>query len=347
MPASREWKTFPYALQTKEPSATRPLALFIDEDSGSDDSDASYAEGSVPERSSDDDNSSADDPDIIELSSDPKDEAQVPLATSTAKKEDPPGSKANPIVLATPSPAKKQPKHSREESPESPSPRPPRKTRRLVNRAGPPDAPEDAAASEARALRILAANIRVDTNPGCRLAMARSGLAAMIASNVVAVDEPNPIPRLRPGQSPNAETVQYFTVAEERQMREWELYQVVRSAFITGALEVLRAQDPRAPYAVLRRKYTLYLDPFQAPPPLADVDPAHKCGNCGCLASHPVLLWCNHLFCFCPRDNCGAVQRRPPWRRVDLEEEIEQTYTGFLDPTQVIYGWSDVHFPSS
>ncbi|KAJ7049500.1 hypothetical protein C8F01DRAFT_1265411 [Mycena amicta] len=188
--------------------------------------------------------------------------------------------------------------------------------------------------------------------------MAHSGLIALAASRVVLPQASDVVVRrARPGQT--GESVEYFTVAQEIQMCEWECYQTLRTAFVNAALAVLNDKDPGAPYAVIRQRYTLYIDPFEEPPKLANVYPAHKCGLCGSLASRPVLLWCNHLFCFvcirlhlnkswdCPDGSCRAQQRRPPWHRGELEKEIGEVYTGFADFTQVHYGWGDVRFPGT
>ncbi|KAJ7058986.1 hypothetical protein C8F01DRAFT_1085446 [Mycena amicta] len=312
----------------------------------------------VLEVSSDEDLTQAADPNVLEVSSD-EDETQAadPNVLEVSSDEADAGTKANPIVVApTPSPAKKTPKtpawatrfsrvpFTRDASSIAVDLRMAHRKTRLQQK------PE-------LVLRILKANLRVDTNSACLSAMARSGLKAMMSNDIVLPNNHAPVPRPRPGQS--SETVEHFTVGEEVQMREWEAYEILRSSFVAAALAVLQDQDPDAPYAVVRRKYTLYVDPFQSPPQLADVDPNHKCGLCGSLASHPVLLWCNHLFCFvcarvhlnkswlCPDGTCGALQRRPPWRRLELENEISLVYTGFADFTQVHYGWGDVRFPGA
>ncbi|KAJ7074439.1 hypothetical protein C8F01DRAFT_1100531 [Mycena amicta] len=188
--------------------------------------------------------------------------------------------------------------------------------------------------------------------------MARIGLQAMMATKLVLPDPAVvPICQPRPGQSPSAD-VEFFSVREERQMQEWEGYQRLRNNLVEAALGVLKEQDPDAPYVAVRRSYTLYVDPFRKPPPpLAHVDPAHQCGVCGSFASHLVLLWCNHLFCFvcarrqlnkswlCPKEGCDILQRHPPLRQTELEKEIKQVYTAFADVSQVNYGWGDVRFP--
>ncbi|KAJ7059334.1 hypothetical protein C8F01DRAFT_1085158 [Mycena amicta] len=194
-------------------------------------------------------------------------------------------------------------------------------------------------------LRILKANICVETNPACLIEMARSGLIALVSNGRVVPNPSEPVvPCRRPSQS--GECVEYYTVAEEVQMREWESYETLRTSFVAAALAVLNNRDPGAPYVVVRRKYTLYVDPFERPPQLADVYPAHQCGLCGLLASHLVLYALVQpfvLFCswHCPDESCTALQRRPPWRRVELEKEISEVYTGFADFTEVHYGWSD------
>ncbi|KAJ7049782.1 hypothetical protein C8F01DRAFT_1092982 [Mycena amicta] len=252
------------------------------------DSDSSYSEPSVLEISSGEEDEPSGDPNVIEVSSDEDGNMQASASAASnnvfqADGEAVPGSKANPISVATPSPVKKHPKRprGRPDSPESPSPLPSRKNRRV----------EDAAAADARALRILEGNMRVDTNPASLLAMARAGLQALKATKLVLPDPRMvPIPRARPGQAAT-EPVEFLSVAQERQMLEWEGYQVLRTAFVGAALDVLKGLDPDAPYVVVRRRYTLYVDPFQKPPHPLRVDPAHRCCSCNSLASHPVFIF--------------------------------------------------------
>ncbi|KAJ7048441.1 hypothetical protein C8F01DRAFT_1094901 [Mycena amicta] len=331
----------PLWIQTDSPLGT---LSDIEADSRSQHSDSSYSPSVLEISSSDEDQSPPVDPNVLELLSDDGRDSEDEI----------PGSKANPIFVAsTPSPAKKHPKRpwGRPDSPESPSPHPSRKTRCIVSLGRPENGPpEEDGAAEARALRILNANLRVETNRACLIAMARSGLEAMKSNLIVLPDAATANPRRRPGQS--SETVKYLTVAEEVQMREWELYQMLRTSFVTAALAVLNDLDPEAPYAVVRRRYTLYVDPFQQPPALADVDPNHKC-------AHQALVQSLVLFCVrspAPqqvlavsqrKQSCRALQRRPPWRRLELENEISLVYTGFADFTQVHYGWVDVRFPGA
>ncbi|KAJ7059184.1 hypothetical protein C8F01DRAFT_1254869 [Mycena amicta] len=279
--------------------------------------------------------------DVIEIFSD--DEEEAPAV---------PGSAANPFVLTpTPTPNKKRTRGT-PTSPESPTAQRSRKTPRLLERSE----EERAAAADKRALQVLTATLRVDTSDACMLAMARRGMIALLAADDAVLAEQEVQPRPRPGQAPS-EHIEYYTVAEEAQMREWEQRLSLRDSFLDAAMAVLRELDPDAPYVVMRRSYELYVDPFQKPPKIDHVYPAHKCGLCDSRASHPVSLWCNHMFCFvcarlrlnksweCPKRDCRQPQRRPPWRRLELEEEIEQVYVGFTDFTQVKYEWNDVRFP--
>ncbi|KAJ7061112.1 hypothetical protein C8F01DRAFT_1252751 [Mycena amicta] len=140
--------------------------------------------------------------------------------------------------------------------------------------------------------------------------------------------------------------------------REDERTALLRQVCLDAALCEIDEHDPTTPYATVVKRRELYDDPSVKPPRLdAVLEPNHFCSLCEKLKSHPVLLMCNHSFCFvclrvalntswvCPRPGCGQVQHRPPLPLPELEAELEATYVGFKDFTKVKLDWSGVRFP--
>ncbi|KAJ7049762.1 hypothetical protein C8F01DRAFT_1093013 [Mycena amicta] len=133
---------------------------------------------------------------------------------------------------------------------------------------------------------------------------------------------------------------------------------LLRQVCLDAGLSEIDRLDPTTPYAIIVKAADLYVDPAVRPPALDIVhDENHRCSVCNRLKSHPVLLMCNHSFCFaclrvalntswlCPAPGCQRVQHRPPLPLPELEAELEETYVGFKDFTQVKLDWSGVRFP--
>ncbi|KAJ7068435.1 hypothetical protein C8F01DRAFT_1078898 [Mycena amicta] len=165
--------------------------------------------------------------------------------------------------------------------------------------------------------------IRIDSTPLVLALVASKGVNALVNARSAILDDETPD-------------------------RELERHAYLRQVVIDASLDMLQRLDPTAPYATIVQRGDLYVDPSVAPPTLDVVSTdSHLCSLCKQVKSHPVLLMCSHSFCFvclriavntswlCPHPGCAEVQHRPPIPLPSLQADIENTYVGFLDFTEV------------
>ncbi|KAJ7061130.1 hypothetical protein C8F01DRAFT_1083347 [Mycena amicta] len=206
------------------------------------------------------------------------------------------GSKNNPLTNAHLGSTPEKPKGS-QQNPISVSPATGSGRGRQASPESPTPQPRQSAvlSTRARERKVLAALLRVDTTHSCLDKMVSAALSAILVADdeVLATDD-----------------------ADDDAHKRF-----LSSEGVKAALSVLSQLDPAASYATIVKRGALYLHDNSTPPQLAHAAPAHTCGLCGLLLSHPVLL------------RSSTAQATPALPQ--LSAHIEHEYPGFWDFTCV------------